>query len=74
MAEIRSQALGADHVDVSSTQYKMALVYEEKQDFRRALPLCEESVSKAAKAMGPDHPEVQKRRLVYERLAHKAGA
>jgi hypothetical protein len=35
LAEIRSQALGADHVDVSSTQYKMALVYEEKQDYKK---------------------------------------
>ena len=30
---IRSNALGPDHVDVSSTQYKMALVYEERQEY-----------------------------------------
>ena len=35
LAEIRTQALGADHLDVSSTQYKMALVLEEKHDFLR---------------------------------------
>ena len=57
---------------MSSTQYKMALVYEEKQDYRRALPLCDEAVSKAALAMGAEHPEVQKRRVVLDRIQHRA--
>ncbi len=56
--DIRLSALGPDHVDVSSTQYKMALVHEEKGHTQRALQLCNESLQKAAKVMGSDHPEV----------------
>jgi hypothetical protein len=50
----------------------MALVYEEKQEFRTALTFCDEAVNKATRAMGSEHPEVQKRRLVRDRLQHKA--
>ncbi len=57
--DIRISALGPDHVDVSSTQYKMALVHEEKGHMQRALQLCNESLQKAAKVMGNDHPEVR---------------
>eukprot|EP00960_Hanusia_phi_P075727 768459-Hanusia_phi.AAC.15 len=80
---IRSIALGPDHLDVSSTQYKMALIYEEKHEYKTALPLCEQvaqpplsrpaltdfqALQKAMKAMGAEHPEVQKRKLVRDRL------
>lgn len=56
--DIRVVALGPDHIDVSSTQYKMSLVLEEKGDIKKALQMCAESVMKAARVMGQDHPEV----------------
>jgi len=40
----------------------------------KALPLCDEAVNKAARAMGADHPEVLKRRNVRDRLQHKCQA
>ena len=59
---------------MSSTQYKMALVYEEQQEFMQAFSHCADSVAKAERVMGSDHPEVQKRRIVRDRLQHKAQA
>jgi hypothetical protein len=48
----------------------MALVHEARSDFSAALPLAEQALAKAARAMGSDHPEVVKRRLVRDRLQH----
>jgi len=47
---------------------QMALVYEEKGDAKTALALCAESVQRAARALGVEHPEVAKRMAVRERL------
>mmetsp|Transcript_67422 Transcript_67422/g.180097 ORF Transcript_67422/g.180097 Transcript_67422/m.180097 type:complete len:88 (+) Transcript_67422:262-525(+) len=65
---LRSRALGPDHPDVGSTEYKMALVCEEMQDVASALSLCHQALTKAVKCYGQDHPESDKRRQVLARL------
>ncbi|KAJ9516820.1 hypothetical protein QJQ45_027229 [Haematococcus lacustris] len=54
----RERSLGPDHPDVAEVCSNLAIVYNQKGQTDKALPLYERSLMIYEKHFGPDHPEV----------------
>ena len=54
----REKALGADHVDVAESLSNLAILYNQKGEMGKALPLYERALRIWEAQKGPEHPEV----------------
>lgn len=54
----REAALGPDHVDVAESLSNLAILYNQKGDMAKALPMYERALHIWEAQKGPEHPEV----------------
>ena len=54
----REAALGLEHVDVAESLSNLAILYNQKGDMTKALPLYERALHIWEAQKGPEHPEV----------------
>jgi tetratricopeptide (TPR) repeat protein len=53
---IRERILPQNHLDIAISNNNIGLIYFEKKNFSKALPLCEKSLDIMKKALPPHHP------------------
>jgi len=53
---VRQQALGEEHVETAETYGDLGLLYGERGDLTRGVPLCEQAIQIYADKLGADHP------------------
>lgn len=54
----RERSLGSDHVDVAESCSNLAILYNQRGDTSKALPLYERALKIYEKSYGPNHAEV----------------
>ncbi len=71
--EIRKRQLGADHPDVASSLFNLAVLYHHMQRHSEAMTLIQRAIQIYQQTLGSDHPNTQnaKNSLAYLRESQR---